>query len=616
MQTLIYRAEQSNHPLGQRRGLLNLANFSLDLSWARAETDCALSSTRAYPSPPMSGSPPPLPPKSYPEVGDRGQGSFQPTSHDAYRPSSTVPGGEYRAAPPQPSLLPPTTSAARSYPQEAPERMPYPYHRPEDTMGRPISYAQQPGPMVPQPQYSLPPVVGPNIGPSSYPMPSNPQGAENPPYASPKSQRKTKGHVASACVPCKRAHLRCDAQRPCSRCLSNGKEDSCVDVQHKKRGRPRLRDDNQPRFETGRFPHPGDPTAIRRPVSLYSPISAVSASYEDPLRRNHSYRVLKSQPSGDSIPPRFIERGSTSDANIFPAPISIPPRAQEPVAFLTTDLEIMGASGTFMEAVGVRSVMGRRLLDVVSPGERDRVFALQRSLQDEQGKKEPNYLPPIFGKEEAARVIQALPFSPESISRFQLDRHDFFNFVGGDGQSRPYPIRVGLAKEDSIYFVVLLLLNRPAQPFPHPSPSPHARDFQYSFQQPYAQLTPISGSFDSIRPRYGESSREGAYTPRQPPTPAPIASGLTPGISPNVSSYSASIPSRIDPPAGPSHHIPRSELPVVRPPQQVEYQLPPIRGQSQAGPPGEPSSWQRDDRSSRVDIGGLIEKPDPSRRGR
>ncbi|KAI1658027.1 hypothetical protein F4813DRAFT_68284 [Daldinia decipiens] len=594
MQTLIYRAEQSNHPLGQRRGLLNLANFSLDLSWARAETDCALSSTRAYPSPPMSGSPPPLPPKSYPEVGDRG--------------------GKYRTAPPQSSLLPPTTSSTRPYPQEAPERMPYPYHRPEDTMGRPIPYAQQPGPMVPQPQYSLPPVVGPNIGPSSYPMPSNPQGAENPPYASPKSQRKTKGHVASACVPCKRAHLRCDAQRPCSRCLSNGKEDSCVDVQHKKRGRPRLRDDNQPRFDTGRFPHPSDPV-IRRPVSLYSPISAVSASYEDPLRRNHSYRVLKSQPSGDPIPPRFIERGSASDANIFPAPISIPPRAQEPVAFLTTDLEIMGASGTFMEAVGVRSVMGRRLLDVVNPGERDRVFALQRSLQEEQGKKEPNYLPPIFGKEEAARVIQALPFSPESISRFQLDRHDFFNFVGGDGQLRPYPIRVGLAKEDSIYFVVLLLLNRPAQPFPHPSPSPHARDFQYSFQS-YAQLTPISSSFDSIRPRYGESSREGAYTPRQPPTPAPMASGLTPSISPNVSSYSASTPSRIEPPAGPSHHIPRSELSIVRPPQQVEYQLPPIRGQSQAGPPGEPSSWQRDDRSSRVDIGGLIEKPDPSRRGR
>ncbi|KAI0840976.1 hypothetical protein F5Y06DRAFT_234672 [Hypoxylon sp. FL0890] len=614
MQTLTYRAEQSNFPLGQRRRISNLANFALDLSWARAETDCALSSTRAYPSPPMSGSPPPLPPKPNPEIGDRGQGGFQPASHDAYRPSSAVPGGEYRAVPPQPPLLPPTTSSTRPFVSEGPERTPYSYHRPEETMGRPMSYAQPPGPMVPQAQYPLPPVVGPNLGPSPYPMPTNPQGTENPPYTSPKSQRKTKGHVASACVPCKRAHLRCDAQRPCSRCLSNGKEDSCVDVQHKKRGRPRLRDDNQPRFDTGRFPHPADPN-MRRPVSLYSPISAVSTSYEDPLRRSHSYRVLKSQPS-DPIAPRFIERGSAADANVYPPPLPTPARAPEPVAFLTTDLEISRASSTFVEAVGLRSILGRRLLDVVSPSERERVIALQRSLQDEQGRKEPNYLPPIFGKQEALRVIRELP---ESTSRFQLDRQDFFTFIAEDGQPRPYPIRIGLAKEDSIYFVVLLI-SRPVQPFPHPSPSPHARDFSYSFQPPYAQLTPVSASFDPGRPRYGESSREGAYTPRQPPTPGPLSSGLTPGVSPNVP-YSAAGPARIEPQPGPhlshaSHHIPRSELSVPRPPQQVEYQLPPIRGQGQTGPPGEASGWPRDDRSGRVDIGGLIEKPDPSRRGR
>lgn len=348
---------------------------------------------------------------------------------------------------------------------------------------------------------------------------------------------------------------------------------------------------------------------MRRPVSLYSPISTTSSLYEDPLRRN-PYRVLKSQPS-EHGPHRYIERGSASDANIFPAPISIPSRAPEPVAFLTTDLEIQRTSRTFVESVGSQSILGRRLLDVVSPLERDRVMALQRSLQDEQARKEPNYLPPIFGKQEAARVIDALP---ESISRFQLDRQDFFTFIAGDGQSRPFPVRIGLAKEDSIYFVVLLLIRS----FPHPSPSPHAREFSYSFQpQPYAQLTPPSASFDPGRPRFGESPRESAYTPRQPPTPA-LGSGLTPGVSPNVPSYPTSAPARIEPQPGPSQHIPRSELSMARPPQQVELQLPPIRGQgqSQANPPGESQGWQRDDRSGRVDIGGLIEKPDPSRRGR
>lgn len=36
--------------------------------------------------------------------------------------------------------------------------------------------------------------------------------------------RKVKAHVASACVNCKRAHLSCDVQRPCERCVATGKQ--------------------------------------------------------------------------------------------------------------------------------------------------------------------------------------------------------------------------------------------------------------------------------------------------------------------------------------------------------------------------------------------------------
>ncbi|RUS23495.1 hypothetical protein BC938DRAFT_475048 [Jimgerdemannia flammicorona] len=56
------------------------------------------------------------------------------------------------------------------------------------------------------------------------------------------AKRANKTHVPSACVNCKRAHLACDVSRPCKRCVSLGKTDSCVDIQHKKRGRPKLRD--------------------------------------------------------------------------------------------------------------------------------------------------------------------------------------------------------------------------------------------------------------------------------------------------------------------------------------------------------------------------------------
>lgn len=38
-----------------------------------------------------------------------------------------------------------------------------------------------------------------------------------------KSTRRTKAHVASACVNCKKKHLGCDSARPCRRCVLAGK---------------------------------------------------------------------------------------------------------------------------------------------------------------------------------------------------------------------------------------------------------------------------------------------------------------------------------------------------------------------------------------------------------
>jgi hypothetical protein len=45
-----------------------------------------------------------------------------------------------------------------------------------------------------------------------------------PPTRPAKPARRTKAHVASACVNCKKAHLSCDVQRPCGRCVASGKQ--------------------------------------------------------------------------------------------------------------------------------------------------------------------------------------------------------------------------------------------------------------------------------------------------------------------------------------------------------------------------------------------------------
>ncbi|KAH8700808.1 hypothetical protein BGW36DRAFT_357452 [Talaromyces proteolyticus] len=62
----------------------------------------------------------------------------------------------------------------------------------------------------------------------------------------PRSTRRAKAHVASACVNCKRKHLGCDSARPCRRCVLSGKASTCVDVTHKKRGRPPLKAEETP----------------------------------------------------------------------------------------------------------------------------------------------------------------------------------------------------------------------------------------------------------------------------------------------------------------------------------------------------------------------------------
>ncbi|KAL0092341.1 Zn(2)-C6 fungal-specific transcription factor [Phycomyces blakesleeanus] len=56
------------------------------------------------------------------------------------------------------------------------------------------------------------------------------------------TKRGYKSHVPSACINCKKAHLACDVSRPCKRCVSLNKTDTCQDIKHKKRGRPKLRD--------------------------------------------------------------------------------------------------------------------------------------------------------------------------------------------------------------------------------------------------------------------------------------------------------------------------------------------------------------------------------------
>lgn len=189
MQPSTNQVDNLNISLGERRGKLDLPRRSLDLSRVGASPDRAQS--WAYPSPPMSGSPP-LPPRHNLDSSDRGHVSYGSTGN-VFRDGRLPQQGHYdsmRVVPlrnyqPEPQL---------SYPQYQMDDMSAQYH-----------YQQPRTQMIPhQHPHSL--YAAQQVAP--YPVQERQSIVEAPGYTSPKSQRKTKGHVASACVPCKRAHLR------------------------------------------------------------------------------------------------------------------------------------------------------------------------------------------------------------------------------------------------------------------------------------------------------------------------------------------------------------------------------------------------------------------------
>lgn len=407
------------------------------------------------------------------------------------------------------------------------------------------------------------------------------------------------------------------AQRPCSRCTANGKEDACIDVQHKKRGRPRLRDDRDTRYDPSRPPLSQD-AGLRRPLQVYPSGGSGAPGYEDPLRRTHNYRVLKSQPS-ESVGPRYLDRASASDANIYTAPLSIATRPPEPVIYLTLDMDIVKVSPSFSDVVGASDLTGRRLIDIVTNSDRERVLALRAQLQDEQRREQPNYLPPILDR--GHQILQGLGFASEDVNRYKFEHQEYWNFVGQDGHARSCPVRIGLAKEGSYFFIAALL--SPTPRYAYPSPSPHSRDGSTMYlgpprtpQSAFTQHTPVSATFDPARHMMGET----AFPPRPSGPPSAQMLAHSPGLSSGAPSYSPT-PTRSDfPGPSPTYAIPRSNpLPPTRTAGQPSYQLPPIRSQPEAGnPPSATGSSQpraerqRDERSSRVDIGGLIDRPEAS----
>lgn len=218
---------------------------------------------------------------------------------------------------------------------------------------------------------------------------------------------------------------------------------------HKKRGRPRLRDDQNIRLEQ----------SAHQPVDLLQrrpPHYPTNSPPSEPhARSSSSYRVLKSQ-----VPPnlpRYLDHASPSDANLFPSPPAT--RAHDPPAlFLTPSLRIARASPAFSHATGIPSPVARSLHDILAPASRPSAARLQRVFDDLRQAREPHYLPPIFGSGEEARVIADAGMTEEDVSRVPIEVREVLGFQGAGGEVKAFEVGVGLWRREGIFFVVLRLL--------------------------------------------------------------------------------------------------------------------------------------------------------------
>lgn len=163
-----------------------------------------VSSWASLPTPPMSGTPPPEASSIPSQIAGRRR-----KREDT--PPSTLP--EFIQAPNQQSPLIEQTaqrhgessssSATRIFEQP---HMPFPTMAPWDPT---VPFSMGSGSATATSAYSM---VSSALPPRPVAQPS------------PRTTRKVKAHVASACINCKRKHLRCDEARPCRRCQQSGKE--------------------------------------------------------------------------------------------------------------------------------------------------------------------------------------------------------------------------------------------------------------------------------------------------------------------------------------------------------------------------------------------------------
>ena len=307
---------------------------------------------------------------------------------------------------------------------------------------------------------------------------------------------------------------------------TNWTKATCVDVQHKKRGRPRLRDE-----DNGRGASYGSEYAHPQLYPAQSDSIALEGSSQRSQYRPASYRELRSLPDSpyggvqdnraalsrsvipaypNVDPSRDIRNNSQSEALIKRLP------EVNPTALLTLDFVVSQSNAAFIDALALRSqAEGKVLKDLVIPSEKEKIKRLQSSLTAEM---HSSLQTPYF---RSSANEYASGASPEEQDLFECTagfqpRSEYWTFRLPNGQSRGYPISISLARTNA-YFVVLTLVSSTNPPMTLASPAhqgawtPSPPNSSHGIQSPYSQrlverprrseVAPTTNPYQSYAPK-------------------------------------------------------------------------------------------------------------------
>ena len=353
-------------------------------------------------------------------------------------------------------------------------------------------------------------------------------------------------------------------------------------MQHKKRGRPRLREEENVR-EVAFGSDYG-------PTDLYPNRAGVLSVAQPGRRRSKSYRELRSQPEsfGNQRPrtsgSTFGQQQQFQSSSRLPVSPSASYLSESiPTVLLTPEFMVAQHNYAFADVLSLSyTAEGHALADLVIPSEREKIQRLQSILRAEL--LDAAHLPPLHGSQDARTTMPAIEELDiaHATAGFRT-RSEYWMFRSSEGQSRGFPITISLARTGA-YFVVLTLVQNTGglKAFPSPRASHSVRTSQFpSPASAHGAISPILDRHPHQSSAYNLSSAPDQRTLLMQPShmqPSLPVGSLTryrqpSPPRPSVLPYG---PTKTSSPSEPSHapqvHSPGDSL--------RHLQLPPIRTSS------------------------------------